>query len=77
MLVNTGELRDELRDRIRAQGRGSQTRIAERIGVERQYLNHMLSGRSPMPLDRLQQIMDALEIELEVIPKKELHDEPE
>lgn len=70
MRVNTDELRLELRNRIKAQGRGAQVRLAQQIGVERQYLNHMLTGRSPLPLDRLQQILDALEIELEIVPRR-------
>lgn len=66
MTVNVEELRLALRERVKAQGRGAQVRIAERMGVERQYLNHMLNGRSPIPLDRLQQLMDALGVELDL-----------
>ena len=66
MSVNVEELRVSLQDRVKAQGRGAQTRLAKRMGIEKDYLSHMLNGRSPMPLDRVQQIMNALDLELEL-----------
>lgn len=69
MQVNVEELRLALQARIKAQGRGAQTRIAERMGIKKDYLSHMLNGRSPLPLERVQEIMDALNVELELKEK--------
>ncbi|AFZ67027.1 helix-turn-helix domain-containing protein [Deinococcus peraridilitoris] len=40
------------------------------LGLSRTYLNHVLTGRSPLPLDLLDRLAEALDLELELREKQ-------
>lgn len=63
------ELLTELPERMRAQPRGYQAALAERLGVSKQFVNQLVAGRSAIGLDHLQPILDSLGLKLAVVPK--------
>ncbi|AFZ69421.1 helix-turn-helix transcriptional regulator [Deinococcus peraridilitoris] len=63
-------IRATLREHIKNRGYGGQAELARQLGLSRTYLNHVLTGRSPLPLDLLDRIAEALGFELELREKQ-------
>jgi transcriptional regulator with XRE-family HTH domain len=60
----------EIREQIRQRPRGFQAELAGKLGVTRQYVSHVASGRSPISRDHYQAILDALGLEVVIRPKQ-------
>lgn len=69
-----GTVTDHIREEIRValvRRRLSQSKLAERTGLTRQHISAMLSGRRGHIPNGWQKILDELELELIVRPKKQ------
>lgn len=64
------ELETLIRDRAKAQPRGWQTQLAERLGVSQPTVAQFLTGRRGVPPAHLDIILDALDLELDVRSKQ-------
>ena len=58
------ELDATIRERISQMPRGFQAELAGKLSVSRQYVSHVVSGRSPISRDHYQVMLDALGIEI-------------
>ncbi|PYE53180.1 helix-turn-helix domain-containing protein [Deinococcus yavapaiensis] len=63
------EIEAATRQKIRAQPRGYATRLAEKLGVSRAAVSHMVRGEQAIPSERIADILDTLGLELCIAPK--------
>lgn len=63
------ELEALIREKMREQPRGFQTRLAERLGVTQPTVAQMLMGRRGFPAEHVPVILDALGLKLAVVSK--------
>lgn len=65
-----------LREQIRAQPRGFQTALAERLGISQPAVAQFVGGGKNIPTTHLSAILDMLGLELKVQPRPEQEARP-
>lgn len=67
------ELDRALREQIKQRPRGFQAELAGKLDVTRQFVSHMVSGRSAIGREHYPVILDALGLEVVLQPKGTQH----
>ena len=67
------ELDAVLREQIKQRPRGFQAELAGQLGVTRQFVSHMVSGRSAIGREHYPAILDTLGLEVVLQPKAPQH----
>ena len=65
-----------LREQIRAQPRGFQTALAERLGISQPAVAQFVGGGKNIPTTHLSAILDMLGLELSIRPRDEQEGRP-
>ena len=66
-LVKWPEAQERIRQTMLAQPRGYQTDLAERLGKSRAFVNQVVTGARPIPVDLLDEILSSLNLSYDVV----------
>lgn len=64
--VKWPEAHEAIRQRMLAQPRGYQARVAEKLGKTPGFIHQIINGKRPIPMDSLDVILDSLGMTYEV-----------
>ena len=64
--VKWPEAQETIRQRMREQPRGYQTLLAEKLGLSRAFVNQVVTGVRPLPLEHLDGILASLNLTYDV-----------
>lgn len=67
-------MNDHIREEVRVtmlRQRVTQTELAERLGLSRQHINHLLTGHRGNLPEAWEKVLDSLGLELTVVPKQQ------
>lgn len=61
------DAQDDIRTRMATQPRGYQAQLAEKLQKTPGYVNQIITGRRPIPLEHLDEILASLNMEYDII----------
>ncbi|GGB68755.1 helix-turn-helix domain-containing protein [Deinococcus soli (ex Cha et al. 2016)] len=65
--VKWNDAQEAIRTQMAAQPRGYQAQLAEKLQKTAGYVNQIITGRRPIPIEHLDDILASLELEYDVI----------